>query len=501
MDKEAPTSDMSESDPQIRIKVNLDDLGLWDSQFPKRPNDLLLDAQALQKPAASPPQKCANLQLLSDPDELMNLITTRMGTCGRPRLVDTEDFRNSVIKVAQSIIVSRKSGHSEVREPECKSIGSSSPMQGKRPPLEMSPLIRAFQQALRENEQLVEETAEVPPIAIVPPPFTSTPILESCISPLQDTPLMSPSPKNDQLLEIHLQDAPAAKMHTNPIGMQTFLEASSEALPMAVRYHWTTQAFKDASAVPVIAPNVPPPLTLSSRDQLKQVRILEKVSSRKIWKAWKRYNAMRKPSAKDNFKEDLRGMVLAALDNSKLIREELHNIREHYSHLPTKTSAVYEVHNRHMETQVSRSASTDLKSYTPPMADSRLMHATCDEPLFKSVRVLIAPNVQSPIMMDKLLDDLTVGIGRASVRMCSAQQSLHPKAFIVVISSKSLTVEEWKSRVINCYYIYAWDQAFPIFQTLRYGLPWEVRVRNDMNVISPAWVLTGSHAVYNSSEG
>jgi len=174
----------------------------------------------------------------------------------------------------------------------------------------------------------------------------------------------------------------------------------------------------------------------------------------------------------------MKEVVMSALSNSRLIRDELTGIRNELLKTPRSPAVLY-----------------------PPIPPPTIEQSIPDNPPFKSARVLLGPNVSSPIAMDKFIDDITAGRGRDAVRLCVAQQTLHPRAFVIVVTLENLCVEEWKSRIMNSYYVYAWDRAFPLFQTTMPGLPWEIRVKNGMSAIQPQWIYAGPHAAYNSSLG
>lgn len=445
MDTGDPPGSSGLGDIPIRIKVNLDDLSLWESQFPDDESEDLSprSTNTLQRARGSAIRgKLHSHSTLHDEREvLMDKICTRLGTRGRPRLVNSDDFKNSLVQVAQSIITSRQSAHAEIERRSVSPVSEPRREVPLKPHLNgLSPLIKAFQTALKENDTIVAEIAEVPPLPLLPP---------SSLIPGKVLPI--PAKVDTSILtDIDVHTA----VQSPQLEIQNFLEIQERK-------------------------KSPPPIhvDLSPRSQLRSLRILERASSRKIWSCWKRYRAKRKPD--DEFKKMLKSMVENTLSNSRLIRDELVNLRDHLSHSPGL--------------KFDASCMSDGSSVPLPKSD-RI-------PIYRSARVLIAPNVQSPVMMDRLLDDVTSGVGRNAVRLCTAQQSLHPKAFVIVTSMPGVSVEEWKSRIMNCYYIYAWDQAFPFFQTPKNGIPWEVSVRNDMECLSPDWVATGAHVVYNSSPG
>ena len=218
---------------------------------------------------------------------------------------------------------------------------------------------------------------------------------------------------------------------------------------------------------------------LTIHGTVRLVRIVEKMSARKILRAWRKHRARqsRRPSLKPdkNMKSLMKDVVLSALSNSRLIRDELMGLRNEMGRQsPARPPLV------------------------PPLA---LPGVPSGNPPFKSVRVLLGPSVQSPAMMDKFIDDITAGRGRNGVRLCVGQPTLHPKAFVVVILMESLTVEEWESRIANCYYVYAYDRAFPLYQSTVPGLPWEIRVRTDMTQVAPQWVQTGGASLVHNSGG
>jgi len=229
-------------------------------------------------------------------------------------------------------------------------------------------------------------------------------------------------------------------------------------------------------------------IVLSARDQLRLVRIREKMAARRILKSWRRYDHRRRvqqsrqDASDKHFKAMMKDVVMSALSNSRLIRDELAGIRNELLKTPMPSPV-------------------PLSIPMPPPPQSPNLNARPSEPLFKSARVLLGPNVLSPGAMDKFIDDLTAGKGRNAIRLCVAQQTLHPKAFIIVALLDNMSVEEWKSRLMNSYYVYAWDRAFPLYQSTIPGLPWEIRVKNEMSSIQPQWALTGAHATSNSSLG
>lgn len=175
----------------------------------------------------------------------------------------------------------------------------------------------------------------------------------------------------------------------------------------------------------------------------------------------------------------MKDLALSALTNSRLIREELIGIRQGLSQQPVNKAPIV------------RGTSVVNFFKPPPISVS---------PPFKSCRILIGPAVLSPVMMDRMIDDLTAGRGRNGVRLCIAQPEVNPRAFVLVIVLNTLSMDEWLSRISNCFYIFAYDRAFPFCQNSSPGIPWEIRVRNDMYQISPQWVETGGTqvTVYNS---
>jgi hypothetical protein len=174
----------------------------------------------------------------------------------------------------------------------------------------------------------------------------------------------------------------------------------------------------------------------------------------------------------------MKEVVMSALSNSRLIRDELTGIRNELSKTPKPATVL------------------------PPAPQTpNPVTSGTEVPVFKSVRVLLGPGVTSPIAMDRFIDDLTAGKGRNAIRLCVAQQTLHPKAFVIVAAVDNLSIEEWQSRIVNSFYVYAWDRAFPLYQSTMPGLPWEIRVKNGMSSIIPQWIYVGPHAAYNSSLG
>jgi hypothetical protein len=409
--------------PEIRKKIDLSDLRLWVAPVLEEKIEIRCFSPQSDFVHGKCPICCCRVDVCeccSHKQEPFSPPSTRRRSIGhdrRPRLVNTEDFRKSLVSMAQSIITNQKSLQQQASEayhiPKVYTRSTQELSKG-RDCLDTSPLIDAF-----------KKVAQRPPddFPIVPPiPFTSNQ-RESSVQTGRD--------------QVRTSAATAA---------------------------------------------------LTARDQLKLVRLREKISARRILRCWRRYDHRRRlyksrqNESDKHLKSMMKDVVMSALSNSRLIRDELTGIR-----------------NELLKTPATSPAPVTLP--LPPPQLSPFSAPAPREPIFKSVRVLLGPSVLSPVAMDKFIDDLIAGKGRNAVRLCVSQQTLHPKAFIVVVSLENMSVDEWKSRVMNSYYVYAWDQAFPLYQSTIPGLPWEIRVKNEMSAIQPRWELTGIHASTNSSIG
>ena len=409
---------------EIRKKVDLTDLKLWEAPVVED----RVEIRCVSPSSNYSHGKCGICLCREDTCKccsgVLGTFTPSMprkrliGEEGRPRLVDTDDFRKSLVSMAQSIITNQKSLQSQAEEAK------------KKPTV----LLRGYQEQPRESDRL-----------------DASPLIDALKKAAQrtpdDYPIVPPIPFESNQKESSVQTGLTSKVRTS---------------------HSLT--------------------VLTARDQLKLVRIREKISARRILKCWRRYDRRRRLSrtrqdeSDKHFKAMMKDVVLSALSNSRLIRDELAGIRNDLLKTPLASPVPIPLH------------------IPPPQLPSPVATVQRD-PIFKSARVLLGPNVLSPVAMDKFIDDLTDGKGRNAVRLCVAQHTLHPKAFVVVLSLDNMSVEEWKSRIMNSYYVYAWDQSFPLFQATIPGLPWEVRVKNEMSSIQPQWALTGVHANSNSSLG
>jgi len=410
--------------PEIRKKVDLSDLNLWMGITVDEKVEIRCISPTSDYSIGKCPACCCRIDVCEccshKPDPFIPKITRRrsMGEDGRPRLVDTEDFRKSLVSMAQSIITNQRSLQQQAEE-------------GNRKP---RVLLRGYQEVPRSKDRL-----------------DTSPLIDAfkkaAQRPQDDFPIIPPIPFTSHQRESSVQTG-APNRKTTPS----------------------------------------PTTVLSARDQLRLVRIREKIAARRILRCWRTYHRRRRvrQSRQDesdkHFKAMMKDVVMSALSNSRLIRDELTGIRNELLKTPA-TSPV------------------PMTLPLPPPPQSPFNRSAPIEPIFKSTRVLLGPNVLSPVAMDKFIDDLTAGKGRNAIRLCVAQQTLHPKAFIVVASLDNMSVEEWKSRIMNSYYVYAWDQAFPLYQTTMPGLPWEIRVKNEMSAIQPQWASIGIRANSNSSIG
>lgn len=397
----------------------------------------------------------------------------------RPRLVDVHEFRNSVSAWVDAVTRGRNVQAAESRRAQSTTGGIDR--------LDASPLVRALRQSISSDGGL-RKGSSLPGTPLTP--SISTPLenpgfsLESATSePVKDTVSKRMAPRNDLVLQSSVPESISAlrsSLRLPPIpspSRHTSARVSSASSPTIKQLHPSVTSNQSSSV-------------FSVHDTLKLVRIIQRIAARKILRAWRRCREPKSPiepkkkkskatAGEKKIKAIMKDLALSTLTNSRLIREELMGIRQGLSQQPVSKAPIV------------RGTSVVNFSKPPPMS-------VC--PPFKSCRILIGPAVLSPVMMDRMIDDLTAGRGRNGVRLCIAQPEVNPRAFVLVIVLNTLSMDEWISRISNCFYIFAYDRAFPFCQNSSPGIPWEITVRNDMYQISPEWVETGGTqvTVYNS---
>jgi hypothetical protein len=212
-------------------------------------------------------------------------------------------------------------------------------------------------------------------------------------------------------------------------------------------------------------------------------------------------------------KRMLRDVVVSALNNSRLIREELVQIhrdirtspRGDYSHSTRSKHAVDIIKSSPVVLAMSRYDSAPVDSLddkqhsrlgVPPLNFSSVhgMEQGSCAPQFSiaCARVLLSSSVSSPLCVEKLLLDLTRDLGRNMLKLCAGQPTLHPRALVVAVCWRDLDLVQWASRIKQSVYIESYDGAFPQVIPIQASIPWEIRLRGSMSSIAPEWIRTHS---------
>jgi hypothetical protein len=208
-------------------------------------------------------------------------------------------------------------------------------------------------------------------------------------------------------------------------------------------------------------------------------------------------------------KRVLRDMVLSALSNSRLIRDELTAIlRSDSTHPPRRiqklisSSPIILSAPNPFQVMNERGMSDyhAVVSITPAIPESIAVGsnheaiATEVQPLRSSVdakvlsaRVILSNSVSSPKSMDLLFADVCFGQAAGALRFFTPQPSVHPRAFIIVVNIISGSVTGWIESLRRSRYIEAIDISFPVDRSGRHPIPWEIRVRADMSSVVPQW--------------
>jgi hypothetical protein len=164
----------------------------------------------------------------------------------------------------------------------------------------------------------------------------------------------------------------------------------------------------------------------------------------------------------------LRDVVLSALTNSRLIREELASIRQEI-HLasppprvitePTNSSPAMNLLKSSTKMVVSSPviispvvsgvssavSESDSDIIEPAESVTRLPQMDLGLKKFsprpvsvRCARLQLSASVLSPSEIEKLLSSVSAGAGRETVRLSVGQPTVHPKAFIVVVIQENL---------------------------------------------------------------
>ena len=273
------------------------------------------------------------------------------------------------------------------------------------------------------------------------------------------------------------------------------------------------------------APPVPAPTCHMVSDRelpldsaLRMVEAMERIAADKVEAAMRdRSTAGIDAGKSDRYKEMklmLRDVVLSALTNSRLIREELASIKQEISQKSPRPRLISGAG------QVSPGAASPMDASAPKivvsapiiinpvvsgytsntpseMAHESIPRLALDHVTYsprpvsvKCTRILLGQDVLSPSEMEKFLHAVTGGKGREKIRFCIGQPTLHQKAFVIAVVEEVLQADEWLDRIKSCKLVDSYDANFPLELPFQPGHPWEVRIRSDMSTISARWVPT-----------
>jgi len=210
-------------------------------------------------------------------------------------------------------------------------------------------------------------------------------------------------------------------------------------------------------------------------------------------------------------KRILKDVVMSALNNSRLIRQELVAIHADLVRSPVServasgpsrkvvdliTSSPVVIASMPHRTEFHKMESPDPKQSRPPieMPPVALSQTVTNETpkhaqfSLACARVILHSTVSSPAAIETALNDLTGHSGRQSLKMCTGQPAVHQRALVMVVKAPELEPESWFKNVLVSRHIEAYDRAFPIELRAPPGLPWEVRARALMSSVVPEWV-------------
>lgn len=432
--------------PKIRNHLDLRDLSLRTESGPFAPTDF-----DKLKP------ECLNIQMKSCMDNASSRTEIRLRFPPqlyltneppfRQKLVDPEELRERLITLAQnhSQFLSSRTIEENPRRPKNR--------------LSTSPLVEALSQAVERKRAAAELSSK----------FGEPPVISFPVTPLK--------PPQEDKVEERASSPPSAKS-SNPEELQSNNSVSETVIRQdsPITLVTLSDTKSESSRSPMVqSRNITSVFRIC--DTVRLVRIVEKIAARKILRAWrKRRKATEKYRVEiKQMKSFMKEVVVSALKANKQIRDELRGIRG---------QMVDDTARKLSSTSPTRDIITNLASKEPP---------------FKSARLLLDSSVKSPIMIDMLINDLTLGENRNSVRFCVGQPTLHPKALVVVLLIESVSRDEWLARIAKSSPVFAYDRAFPLTQGAATGVPWEVLIRRDMSEIHPDWVeFSGRNVVYNS---
>ena len=336
----------------------------------------------------------------------------------RPKLVSVDVFEKSLLGIARSVT--------------SKEVGVDASPDRR---MNTFPLIEAFKRVVIDKHM---EGFNLPSVLFADSVKSSA------------SPIVTPKPE----VSVSSQSSQSSPIVTSKLG---FSVTPPSASPIV-----TPAEMVAASPIMIDIPNVSH--TLSPHEQIRLVRILEKISGRRILHTWRIYWKRKK---REDYRLEMKIKELIALSFPA------------ESVKPVPILAPNNDSSDHPCTSSVMSASLEaLENSRRIREELATIHTT--QSVFKSVRVLLADTVCSPDMMDSLLSNF-------SVRLCVSQPTLHPKALVLVAAFPE-PLTRWMSTLdeLRCYFS-AIDVNFPFMQSTQPGLPWEVRVRTDMAVIVPNW--------------
>ena len=382
----------------------------------------------------------------------------------RPRLVDAGEFRETLLGVAREI--AETTGKSDSHQ---DSVVQTLPLTGS-PPVGVQ-LPEPQQPVAEANERVPELVAEgnetVPEIPCHQPEKTADERLEEA------PPALVPSERRDS------------------VSINALVQAMSSPADESPRRIRKLRARRSRSK------SRSPDLRL--REKLATERLLAELV-RKEDRAVDRVHTDNKKYKK--MKRLLKDVVMSALNNSRLIRQELVAIHADLIRSPVSEKSISTQPRKVVDLITSSpvviasltNPSEQSEVYIPPLVLPSNLGSESPKITPGSgfsiacARVILHGTATSPAAIEEALNGLTGYNGREILKMCTGQPTIHPRALVLVVKAPNLDPESWFRNVKVSPHIDAYDGAFPLDLKTSPGIPWEVKVRSEMNSVIPDWV-------------